>query len=48
MSVFVNSTVKLFLDMGGVNNRKRSGWPHVVHMPQVIKAVRSRINRNPT
>ena len=33
--------------MGGVSDRKRSSWPHVIHMPQVIKAVRSRINWNP-
>ena len=35
--VFVYHTVKLFLDMGGVSDRKRSGKPCVVHMPQVIK-----------
>ena len=39
-------TVKLFLDMLGVSDHKRSSWPRVVHTPQVIKAVRSRINRN--
>ena len=29
--------------MGGVNNLKRSDWPHVVHMPQIINAIRTRI-----
>ena len=45
--VFLYCTVKLFLDMGGVSDRKRSGQPCVVSTPQVINAVRSRINRNP-
>jgi hypothetical protein len=39
--------VKLFLDMGGVSDCKISGWPCVVCTPQVINAVRSRINQNP-
>ena len=39
--------VQLFLDMGGVNDQKRSGWPCVVYTPQVINAVRSIINWNP-
>ena len=43
---FVYCTVKLFLDMGGVSDRKSSGWPHVVHTPQIINTVRSRINQN--
>ena len=47
MRVFVNRTIKLFLDMGGVSDHKRSGWPYMVHMPQVINAVRPRININP-
>ena len=44
--VFVYRTVKLFLVMGGVSDCKRSGQPHVVCMPQVIDAVRSRISKN--
>ena len=44
MHVFVYHTVKLFLDTG--SHRKRSSWPHVIHMPQVINAVSSRINQN--
>ena len=31
---------------GGVSGRKRFGWPRVVCTPQVINAVRSRINQN--
>ena len=38
--VFVYHTVKLFLDVGGVSDCKRSGWPLVVYTPQVIHAVR--------
>ena len=34
------------MDTGGVSDRKRSGRPRVVRTPQVINAVRSRINRN--
>ena len=45
--VYVYPTVKLFLDMGGVSDRKKSGRPSVVRTPQVINAVRSRINQNP-
>ena len=45
--VFVYLTVKLFLDMGGVSDHKRSGWPRKDCTPQVIEAVRSRINQNP-
>ena len=33
--------------MGGVSDSKRFSRPSVVHMLQVIKAVRSRINQNP-
>ena len=40
-------TVKSFMDTGGVSGRKWSGWPHADCTPQVIKAVRSRINQNP-
>ena len=47
MRVFVYCTVKLFFDMGGVSDHKRSGRPHVVPTPHVINAVRSRINQNP-
>jgi hypothetical protein len=47
MCVFVCHTVKLFLDVGGVSDHKRSGWPCMIHMPQVINTVRSRINQNP-
>ena len=32
--------------MKGLSDRKRSSWPCVVQMPQVINAVRSRINQN--
>ena len=47
MLVFVYRTVKkLFLDTGEVSDHKRSGQPRVVHTPQVINAVRSRINKN--
>ena len=46
MLVFVYRTVKLFLNMGGVTDHKISGWPRMVCTPQVINAVRSRINRN--
>ena len=45
--VFVYHTVKLLLDMRGVRDRKRSNWPHVVRMEQVINTVTSRITRNP-
>ena len=31
--VFVYRTVKLFLETGGVSDRKRSGWPRVVRTP---------------
>ena len=34
--VFVCFTVELFLDTGGVSDRKRSGRPRVVRTPQVI------------
>jgi hypothetical protein len=47
MRVFVYRTVKLFLDTGGLNDRKRFGWPRMVHMLQVINVVRPRINQNP-
>jgi hypothetical protein len=47
MHVFVYHTVKLFLDTRGVSDCKRSGQPCVVHTPQVINAVNSRINQNP-
>ena len=50
MCVFVYHmyhTVKLFLDTGGGSDCKRSARPHIVHTPQVINAIRSRINRNP-
>jgi len=40
MRVFVYCTVKLFFDMGGVNDRERSDWPHMVRMSQDINAVR--------
>ena len=33
--------------MGRVSDRKRSSRPRVDRMPHVIKAVRSRINKNP-
>jgi hypothetical protein len=33
--------------MGGVGDHKRFGRPPLVHMPQVIKAVWSRIDQNP-
>jgi hypothetical protein len=39
MHVFVYHTVKLFLDMGGVNDHKRSGLYCVDHVPQVINTV---------
>lgn len=45
--VFAYRTVKLFLDTGGVSDRKRSGRPRVSRTPQVINAVRSRIKGNP-
>ena len=45
--VFVCRTVKLFLDPGGISDRKRFCLPQMVRMPQVIKAVRSRMNQNP-
>ena len=41
---FVYRTVNLFLDTGGVSDRKRSHQPRVVRTPHVIKAVMSRIN----
>jgi hypothetical protein len=47
MRVFVYCTFKLFLDTGGLSDRKRCGQPHVVRKPQVIKTVRSRINQKP-
>ena len=34
-------TVKLFLDFGGIRNRKRSGRPRGVRTAQIINAVRS-------
>ena len=46
MRVFVYRTFKLFLDTGEVSDHKRSAQYCVVSMPQVIKAVRSRINQN--
>ena len=45
--IFVYHTVKLFLDNEKVSNRERSGRPRLVHMPQVISSVKSRINQNP-
>ena len=39
-------TVNSFLDIGEVSDSKISGSPHVIRTPQVIKAVRLRINRN--
>ena len=47
MRVFVNRTVKLHLETGGVSDCKRSDWPCVVCKPQVNNAFRSRINQNP-
>ena len=47
MRVFVYCTVKLFWDTGVVSDHKRSTRPRVVHMPQVINALGSRIIRNP-
>ena len=44
-SVFVYRTVKLFFEMGGVSECKRSSQSHVVHTPQVINVIRSRINK---
>ena len=44
LHVFVYRTVKLFLDTGGVSDHKRSSQSRMVHMPQVINSVRSRIN----
>ena len=41
MHVFVYRTVKLFLDMGAVSDRKRCGRPRVVRTPQVINAVKN-------
>ena len=46
MRVFVYRTVKLFLDTGEVRDRKRSGRFCVVHLLEVINAVKPRINRN--
>ena len=46
LNIFVYRTVNLFLDTGRISNRKRSGRPRMVRTPQVIAAVRSRINRN--
>jgi hypothetical protein len=46
MRVFVYHTVKLFSNMGAVRDHKRTGRPHMVCTPQVIKAHRSRINEN--
>ena len=43
--VFVYHAVKLLLDTGGVSDCKRSSRPRMVCMPQVINAVRWRINR---
>ena len=31
--IFVYHTVKLFLDMGGLSDRKRSDWPSMVCTP---------------
>ena len=47
MRVFVYLTIKLFLTMGGGSDRKRSSQLRLVRTPQVIKAVRLRINQNP-
>lgn len=44
---FVYRTVKLFVDTGGVYDRKKSGRPRTVRTPEAIGAVRSRINRKP-
>ena len=43
--MFLCIVLLLFLDMGGVSDHKRSGRLRV--MPQVINAVRSRIDRYP-
>ena len=45
--VFVYHTVKLILNIGGVSDHKRSDQPRVIRILQVVKAVRSRFNRNP-
>ena len=37
----------MFLDIGELSDHKRSGWPLIVHAPQIINAVRSRLNPNP-
>lgn len=44
---FVYRTVKLFVDTGGVYDRKKSGRPRTVRTPEAIGAVRSRIARKP-
>ena len=43
----MHCTVKLFLITGVVSDHKRSSWSYFVRTPQVIHAVRSRINQNP-
>ena len=44
---FLYRTIKLFLDIGGESDSERSGWPRMVHTPQIFNAVRSRIHQNP-
>ena len=45
--MFVYRCIKLFEETGDVKDRHRSGRPRSVRTPQVIKAVKSRIHRNP-
>jgi len=46
-SKFVYRTVKRYTDTGDVIDRPRSGRPRTVRSKMIIKAVRSRIRRNP-
>ncbi|CAI2355841.1 unnamed protein product [Caenorhabditis sp. 36 PRJEB53466] len=43
----VNRTLQRFRDLGTLKDRQRSGRPVTVTTPQVVKAVRERIRRNP-
>lgn len=43
----VQRTIKRYREFGVINDRKRTGRPRSIRTPEVIKAVRERIRRNP-
>lgn len=45
--MFVYRAIKRYEELGGVQDKARSGRPRTVRTPNVVKAVRERIRRNP-